>query len=180
LSEEALREQRERFSWQLSVAGAIAGISAGGFLVAVLTHVSRTWGWHVRVYEPAAALLGALGVWGFSPRRGSKEGLIGMGAALLAMLLGDVFRTMAFTALEDWGEVPQLLLRRFGWRRSPQAWFSWRYWPKLLRYAFGLYIGWYLCSAGRAGAPEPAAASEEPAAGSSKETEQEEGADEST
>ena len=31
--------------------------------------------------------------------------------------------------------------------------FHWRYWPRLMCYAFGVYIGWYLGTAPRPGGP---------------------------
>lgn len=161
MSNDPVQEAGGHARWQLLTAGALAGISAGGFLVSLITHLHQREIIYIGTYEPAAALLGALGVWLFGSRRGAREGLIGIGAALLAMLVGDVFRTMSLTWMDDWGRVPGLLIRRF----------HWRYWPRLLRYAFGMYIGWYLCSAGRAreseadmaaGSPTHTGAGEEP------------------
>jgi len=114
---------------RLSLAGAFAGIAAGGFLVAVMSFLQTWSGWRLTRCEPAAALLGALG---------------GVAAALFAMLLGDAFRVAATMSLPDWVEIPERLrvsLALVDWRH----W--WHYWPRLLRYGFGMYAGWYLCSA---------------------------------
>jgi hypothetical protein len=120
---------------------------AGGFLVAAMEHISRVSGWHVVWYEPAAALLGGLGVWAFSARRDRRTGWIAVAAALAAMLLGELYRGMSAVAFADWISVPGYImedafrLRLFG-RGAPD--FDWHVWPKLLRYAFGMFIGWYL------------------------------------
>jgi len=129
---------------RLSLAGAFAGIAAGGFLVAVMSFLQTWSGWRLTRCEPAAALLGALGVWCFTPAPGARRALGGVAAALFAMLLGDAFRVAATMSLPDWVEIPERLrvsLALVDWRH----W--WHYWPRLLRYGFGMYAGWYLCSA---------------------------------
>ena len=134
------------------LAGAMAGIAAGGFLVALLTHLHQTRRWYVGSYEPAAALIAALGMWCFNSRGGMRAAAAGLAAALLAMLLGDTFRLMAHTGIDDWAAVPLRLLRRL-WRLGS--------WPKLLRYAFGMYIGGYLGYAGHTTARVAAAVESE-------------------
>ena len=147
MSENAPWTEDERAERRLSMAGALIGVAAGGFLVTVLGHMGSISDWYMGRYqpaaEPAAALLGALGVWCCTPRRGLRTGLLGMAAALLAMLLGDVFRVLAASAPE-WRAVPRELLRSF----------RWHHWPRLLCYGFGIYLGWYLGSAGHRDAAE--------------------------
>jgi len=147
LSADPRRPADGRYGWRLSLAGALAGIAAGGLLVSLLTHLGLTRDWYAFGHPPAAeiaaALLGALGVWCFSSGRSVDEGMLGMGAAFLAMLLGDAFRVMAATAVDDWQWVPHELSRSF----------HWRYWPRLMCYAFGVYIGWYVGTAPRPGGP---------------------------
>ncbi len=128
--------------WQLVAAGAMTGIAAAGLMVSVVTHLNRAAGWHVQGHEPAAAFLGALGIWFFGAGGSVGRGLLGVVAALLAMLLGDLFAVMALMPLPDWGGAPAQLLTLF----------RWHHWPKLVRYAFGMYLAWYICSAGRAAA----------------------------
>ena len=133
-------------SWKLSLAGAMVGVAAGGFLVSLLVRLNTLapigfipYGkyWYIITYEPAVALLGALGVWCFSSKGGARVGLLGIFTALLAMVLGDIFRVMASLPPYDWAEVPFGLARLFRCGG----------WSKLLRYAFGTYTAWYLCSA---------------------------------
>jgi len=129
--------------WRLSLAGALVGVAAGGLLVSLLAHLGLLRDWYAFGHPPsgeaAAALLGALGVWCFGPRRSVDSGVLGMGAALGAMLLGDVFRVMAATPLDDWRWIPTEISRSF----------RWRYWPRLMCYGFGVYIGWFLATAPR-------------------------------
>lgn len=127
--------------WQLVSAGAMAGVAAAVFVASLLAHARVRYGWWVGSYEPVAALLGALGVWCFGTGRGVRAGLIGVAVALIAMLLGDLFMMMADSlAPRDWSHAPLRVLGEFQAGRN---------WPKLLRYAFGVYIGWHLCAAGR-------------------------------
>lgn len=144
MSDNATETTRRLGAWRLSLAGAFAGIAAGGFLIAATSFLQTWFNWYAGHYEPAAALLGALGVWCFTPKPGVRKGLGGIIAALLAMLLGDTFRVMAAMSLSDWAEIPvrfSVSLMRLDWGH----W--WHYWPRLLRYGFGMYVGWYLCSA---------------------------------
>ncbi len=134
--------------WRLPAAGAVVGIGAAGFLASVLTFVWLPPGPYAGGCEPVAALVGALGVWCFSPGREVREALMGAGAALAAMLLCDVFGLMGRTFVLDWGEIPGMLVRSFHWYN----------WPRLVRYGFGLYVGWHICYAGRAGAVRPSSA----------------------
>lgn len=145
-----LREDNDA-DWRLPMAGALAGAAAGGFVVAMLSHVYRASGWYVGSYEPLAALCAGLGCWFASPQGGVKSGLIGGGAALAAMLLGDLFREMSFSLLSDWHRAPLRVL----------AHFTARNWPKLVRYGFGVYLGWHLAVAGSSRAAECASADEE-------------------
>jgi len=134
LSTDRARRARGPGDSQISMAGGLAGVAAGGFLVTWLSYLELRTDWFVQAYEPAAALLGALGVYLFSTRHEIKEGLLAMAAALLAMLLGDVFRARLVGA---WTDAPVEVLRSF--RVAP--------WAKGVRYGFGLYVGWYLGSA---------------------------------
>ena len=153
--EGALQVGAHRHStWSLCAASAVVGIAAGGFLVLILGRLHLlppflpyvlSSGRYVAAYEVPVALLGALGIWSFTPLRGRWSGLLGVGSALLAMLFGDTLRVMSETSLYDWEETPRALLRLLRWGG----------WAKLLRYAFGMYVAWYICSSGRARAPEP-------------------------
>jgi hypothetical protein len=127
--------------WHLAVAGLAAGVSLAGFFVALFVRLAHRYYWPVRGYEPVAAFVAALGVWLCAPRRSRWEGLLGGAAALLGMLLGDLFKLMGETWREAWWTVPGRLAGLFHWGN----------WPKLLLYAFGLYLGWYLGSARRGG-----------------------------
>lgn len=134
-----------------AAAGALVGIATGGFFVALLAHVHVRAGWSVGAYEPPAALLGALGAWWFGARRGTRDGWFAVAAALAAMLLGDFFWALAHTPHAAWWQVPVRVLRELGWRGGHEAPPLWSVWPKLLRYGFGLYVGWYVGSATAAG-----------------------------
>lgn len=129
-----------------AAAGALVGIAAGGFFVALLAHMRIRTNWSVGAYEPAAALLAALGTWCFGARRGRRDGRLAAGAALAAMLLGDFFWTRAHTPHGTWWQAVVRTFAEFGCRgghASP----GWSVWPKLVRYGFGVYIGWFVGSA---------------------------------
>ncbi len=130
-----------------AAAGALVGIAMGGFLVALLAHIHVRVGWSVGAYEPAAALLGALGAWWFGAQRGARDVWLAMGAALAAMLLGDFFWTLAHTPHGAWWQAAGRMFAELGWRGSDGPLADWTVWPKFLRYGFGLYIGWYVGSA---------------------------------
>jgi uncharacterized membrane protein len=146
-------EQIERGdAWSAALAGAFAGVAGAAFTVSLLTHIYQTRGIYVGNYEPLAAFIGALGVWLASPGRSMRHGVLGLLAALFAMLLGDLFRILALSLVQDMARAPLELL----------ATFRLRLWPRLLRCLFGLYIGWHLGFGGRAGAPSEPATNEEP------------------
>jgi len=149
LSEDASRLPANTGTRLLVAAGAALGVSAGVFLVTVFqyagilppfTPIPRSAGWYIEGYEPLVALLAAAGVWAFCPERDTASGLFGAGAALAGMLLADVFRTLGSLPPPDWLEAPGRFVRLF----------VWGYWPKTLRYVFGTYAAWYVCSRGRA------------------------------
>jgi len=123
----------------LAVAGAAVGIAAAGMVVSLLSLVEELAQVRLGLHEPLAATLAALGVWRFGPVRGVRAGLLGVAAALTAMLLCDLFRAVGALPVIEWHHVP----RQFA------ALFRLRHWNRLLLYAFGAYVGWHLCSAGR-------------------------------
>ena len=135
-------------AWSVSLAGAFAGIAAGAFIVSLFAHLYQTRGIFLGNYEPLAAFAGAFGLWAVAPGRGFRYGLLGVAAALCAMLLADILWIRAscvYTAwtdrvFRDWPDTLGSLLNSFRFRD----------WPHFLRYFFGLYIGWHLCFAGRA------------------------------
>ena len=118
---------------------ALTGIAIGGFLVSLATQLYLLRGWYIGNYELLAALAAALGVWAFAGARNFTNGLLGAAAALAAMLLGDSFRAMAFNQFLEWSAIPNMLKSQF----EAEAW------PKVIRYAFGVYIGGYLGYYGR-------------------------------
>lgn len=133
----------------LVMAGAALGISTGVFLITVFqyagilppfTPIPTSGGSYIEGYELLVALLAASGIWAFCPVEDDASGLLGAGAALAAMLLADVFRTLGSLPPHEWLEAPGRFVKLF----------VWGYWPKLLRYVFGMYLAWYVCSRGRA------------------------------
>ncbi len=143
MSDNPLVTGRATSERNVCLAGAAAGAALGVFVIAVLSLVQRYTTWRIIAYEPLAAFCAALGVVLFSRQRSRREGLIGSGAALMAMLASDVSLLMADT----------LYLTDIVW--VPMRWlelFRWGGWLKVLRYGFGVYLAWYLCSGGpRAG-----------------------------
>jgi hypothetical protein len=116
--------------WPLILASAAVGVAVGGFATTVITHLWLKTNWTIRAYEPVAAFFGVFSLWTFIGRRNRITGLVGVAAALGAMLLGDLFRVL----MCKWGSVPFF----------PPGPLVWPVAEKALRYAFGLYIGWYL------------------------------------
>jgi len=149
LSEDASGPAIDRGTRLLVTAGAALGISSGVFLVTLLqyagilppfTPIPSYDRWYIEGYEPLVAVLAAAGVWAFCPEEDIASGLFGAGAALAGMLLADAFRTLSSLPPPDWLEAPERFVRLF----------VWGYWPKVLRYVFGMYVAWYVCSRGRA------------------------------
>ncbi|MFH1731780.1 MAG: hypothetical protein ABIF82_09035 [Planctomycetota bacterium] len=149
MSEDASRPAIDGGTRLLVTAGAALGISSGVFLVTILqyagmlppfTPIPGCGRWYVEGYEPLVALVAAAGVWAFCPEQDIASGLLGAGSALAGMLLADAFRTLSSLPPPDWLEAPGRFVRLF----------VWGYWPKALRYAFGVYVAWYVCSRGRA------------------------------
>jgi hypothetical protein len=116
--------------WPLILASAAVGVALGGFATTVLTHVAIRTGWMIRAYEPVAAACGTFSLWTFVQRRDRVTGLVGILAALGAMLLGELFRLM----MNQWADTSVL----------PPVNAPWLILEKVIRYAFGMYIGWYL------------------------------------
>ncbi len=132
--------------------GALVGASAGVLLVALLRHYGAlpppgllrvADHWYIEGYELPVALLTAGAIWLFCPGRGVVHGLAGAGAVLLGMLAADVCRALSHNPPWEWLDAPRWVARSF----------TWGGWPKTVRYVFGVYLGWYVCSSGRA-APE--------------------------
>ena len=149
MSDETSQAISSRETRGLFMASAVIGIASGVLLVVILRRLERlppfmpmppVGRWYFDGYELLVALLGAMGVCLFCPRRGRINGLVGAGAALVAMLLADTFRAMSYLPPVEWGEAPTWIRRMFAWGR----------WPKVLRYAFGVYLAGYLCSGGPA------------------------------
>lgn len=149
MSEDASRLPTNTGARLLVTAGAALGISSGIFLVTLLqyagilppfTPIPGGGRWYIEGYEPLVALLAAAGIWAFCPEQDTASGLFGAAAALAAMLLADAFRTLSSLPPPDWLEAPGRFVRLF----------VWGYWPKVLRYIFGMYVAWYVCSRGRA------------------------------
>ncbi|MFO7897523.1 MAG: hypothetical protein R6V58_00510 [Planctomycetota bacterium] len=160
---EAEQELDRRRARRLTLAGAAAGIAAGGCLVSLMVRAEQITQWRVEAYEPAAALLGALGIWAFGPSDAWERGWLGVGAAIGAMWLGDLLRVLSATPFEEWlGTAGALMRPGSPTQRRVAELFRPHPWIKLLRYGFGAYIGWYAGSAGRdGGRAEPAAESED-------------------
>ncbi|MFW6107885.1 MAG: hypothetical protein ACOC70_01670 [bacterium] len=149
---EVEQELGRRRARRLTLAGAAAGIAAGGCLVSLLVRAEQMTQWRVEAYEPAAALLGALGIWAFGPSDARERGWLGVGAAVGAIWLGDLLRVLSATPLEEWlGTAGALMRSGSPAQRRLAELFQPQPWIKLLRYAFGAYIGWYAGSAGREG-----------------------------
>ncbi|MFA5058962.1 MAG: hypothetical protein WC485_12675 [Opitutaceae bacterium] len=144
-----------RGDWRLTAAGAFVGIAAGGLVASVLTHLGNRYEWAAVRCELPAALAATLGIWIFRRGRGVRLGLAGAAAALAAMILGDLFRIAAQSPLFE-------LESHF---RVSAAWMILRSWlPRVIRgylsgmlhadwmtyllYAFGMYLGWHVCSSG--------------------------------
>jgi len=148
VSSDAPRPMTRREARLLLMASAVIGISAAVFLVTVLRRLEVlppfmplpfAEGWYFEGYELPAALLGVAGIWLLCPVRGWTGGLVGAASALAAMLLADTFRAMSYFQPMEWGEAPRWVCRQFAWGG----------WPKLLRYAFGIYLAGHLCASGR-------------------------------
>ena len=118
---------------------ALTGAALGGYIVALLFLVSLRRGWYSGNQELLGALAAALAVWSLARPRVFANGLLGVAASLTAMLLGDVFISMASS--DEW---TKHMIGQFGGVA----------WPKAVRYAFGMYIGGYLGYYGRAGNDE--------------------------
>ena len=126
--------------WPLMAAGAFMGMATGGFVASVMVRFLGSGGAFAPTYEGPAALVAGLGVWLFSPQRTVGGAVTGAIAAAAAMLLGDLFRAMSLLDPAGWRTAPVLVAQTF---RDGS-------WTKLVRYAFGVYVGWYLGYHGRA------------------------------
>jgi len=136
---------------RLNLAGAAVGIAAGGFLVSLFFFVVRVPGWQIEAYEPGAALVGGLCIWAFSPSDRARRGLWAFATAVGAMLLGDLLWLLGEIPFEDWLRAARsvvapsdsFIMHRAAplFRPSP--------WLKIVRYAFGAYVGWFVGSIAR-------------------------------
>ena len=116
-------------------------MATGGFVASVMVRFLGSGGSFAPTYEGPAALVAGMGVWLFCPQRSIGGALAGAGAAVVAMILGDLFRAMSLLDPAGWRVAPALVAASF--REGS--------WTKLVRYAFGAYVGWYLGYHGRAG-----------------------------
>jgi hypothetical protein len=123
-----------RIPWQLTAAGVFVGVSAGGFVSIVLSELDARLQLCAVSYDLLAALPAAIAVYFCCPGGRARDGIIGMLAALLAMLAGEALHVLTTVTVLDWPPVLWLMAQEF---RSAE-------WPKLLRYGFGLYLGWHM------------------------------------
>ena len=140
----------EETRW-LVVASSLVGIAGGVLLVTVLRRLRilppfmpmpSSTGWYIGGYELLVALVGATGVFVFCPLGGRTKALAGAGAALAAMLLADLCRSMSYLPVWEWADAPA----------GVWSMFRWGGWTKILRYTFGVYVAGYLCSGEHAAA----------------------------